>query len=75
MHLTSEDIEKLGERYKSGLETAIADLPGGSMDMSQLQDWMLKHHLERPELLELLIKKTGTGSRTEKKTAHTVDKK
>ena len=73
MHLSTEDIERLGDEYKSRLRKAFQELPAGIMTLSQLQDWMLRNNIENPELLETMIKKFELGATTEKKTAHTVE--
>jgi len=72
MNLNSDDISRLTASFQENLIKANKELPAGSLELSTIQDWMLKNHIEQPELLQLLLKKSGTGTMVEKKTAHSV---
>ena len=68
MNLNSDDILRLTTEFQKNLTKASKELPSGPLKISVIQDWMLKHHIEQPELLQLLVKKSGTGEMVEKKT-------
>ena len=63
MHLTNEDIEQLTQKYGERLKQAAAQLPEQAPTITDLQDWMQNNHIENPEVMELALKKIGTGTK------------
>ena len=67
MHFTDTDIELLGEAFKESLRKGNGEFPDGATSLAKMQDWMVKHHVEHPEVLQSFIAKTGSGSKAGKK--------
>ena len=67
MHFTEDDIEKLGEAFKESLRQGNSELPKGAASLSEIQDWMIRHNTEHPEVLKAFIKKSGPGSKSGEK--------
>ena len=67
MNLTKEDIDQLTQVYRNRLQKAAAQLPEQAPSLSALQDWMQTNHIENPEVMELALKKIGTGTKAARK--------
>ncbi len=59
MHFTESDIEQLGEAFKESLRKGAS--PPGQPSLTEIQEWMIKNHIDRPDVMEMALKKLGPG--------------
>jgi uncharacterized protein YbaP (TraB family) len=67
MQFTESDIEELTKKYRERLKKSANELGSNAPELSQIQEWMAKNMIESPDVLELTLKKIGTGEKVEKK--------
>lgn len=67
MEFTESDIEELTKKYKERLKKSANELGSTAPELSKIQEWMTKNMIESPEVLELTLKKIGSGEKVEKK--------
>lgn len=67
MHFTEADIEELGEAFKRSLRNGAGQLGAEAPTLVELQDWMIKNHVDRPDVLELILGKLGHGTKAGEK--------
>lgn len=67
MQFTNEQIEKLTANYKQRLMNAQKSMHGEMPTMNDIQQILLKYHLESPDVLEELTQNLGTGYKAGKK--------
>ena len=61
MHFTEADIEELGEAFKGSLRKGAGQLGAEAPTLTELQDWMTRNHVDRPDVMELILRKLGPG--------------
>ena len=60
MQLSEFEIEELGELFKTRLKKGRKDLPDNNYDLSKIQEWLIRHKVENPDVLKLITKLTET---------------
>ena len=51
MHFTEAEIEELSEAFKGSLRKGQAELGPEAPTLSEIQDWMIQNHVDRPDVL------------------------
>jgi hypothetical protein len=67
MNFTEDELNQIANGIKESIRQAQGELASEAPTMSQMQSWMVKHHVEHPEVLQTMIKKLGPGTRVGKK--------
>lgn len=67
MHFTEEEIREQGARFEEALRNASKELGSEAPTLSEIQNWMIENHVDRPEVLELILRKMGPGQKAGKK--------
>lgn len=66
MFFTEMEIEELGERFKESLRKgAVQERTGPTL--AEIQDWMIRNHVDHPEVLQKILGKMGSGLKVGKK--------
>ncbi|MBE7436927.1 MAG: hypothetical protein HS115_20020 [Spirochaetales bacterium] len=61
MFFTDAEIEELGERFKESLRKGEEHPDRTAPNLAEIQDWMIRHHVDHPEVLLKILGKIGPG--------------
>lgn len=61
MHFTEEEIRQLQEEFGESLRKGQSGLGPEAPTLAEIQDWMVRNHVEHPRVLEAALHKLGPG--------------
>jgi len=67
MNFTEDELNQIANEMKESIRLAQGKLGSKAPSMSQMQSWMVEHHVEHPAVMHTMIKKLGPGARVGKK--------
>ena len=67
MQFTEEEIQQMERRFGDSLRKGQAEFSSSAPTISEMQEWMVRHHVEHPRVLETMLKKLGPGVKAGKK--------